>query len=116
MSELNAIIDFNPVTRSINSIFSHSKLLERLSNYLADLFCKNTVSTSAGKLLFAIGAISVTYKLIHFLHSQYKMWRWIPAHMHNRKHLSSEGLKAKYGDCYVVITGCTEGIGLSFAL
>lgn len=25
-------------------------------------------------------------------------------------------MKAKYGDCYAVVTGCTEGIGLGYVL
>jgi hypothetical protein len=44
------------------------------------------------------------------------MWKWIPSHIKNQKRVTEENLKARYGDCYIVITGCTEGIGLSFAI
>lgn len=44
------------------------------------------------------------------------MWKWVPAHFSNRKNVTAEKMKAKYGDCYAVVTGCTEGIGLGYVL
>ena len=49
------------------------------------------------------------------LYKQYNLWKWVPSHFQNRKTVNKEYLTNRYGEGYVVITGCTDGIGLGFA-
>jgi hypothetical protein len=115
MSKLNILIDSNPIAKAIQYIFSKSELLENLSIYIRDLLFKNTDNKTTN-LFFAIGVIFTTYKTLSYLHAHCKMWKWIPSHIRNQNRVNEAFLKQTYGDCYVIITGCTEGIGLSFSL
>jgi hypothetical protein len=115
MSILNSLIDCNPIIRCGNSIFSHLPLLQNICTYIDGLVCNN-IPDSSKSLLFGVGAIAVTYKVLRFICTYYRMWKWVPAHIHNQNNLKPEKLKQKYGDCYAMISGCTEGIGLAFVI
>lgn len=39
----------------------------------------------------------------------------MPMHFLHKRNINSESFQKKYGKCYVLITGCTDGIGLEFA-
>lgn len=112
---LNAIVDYNPVARVLHALFSHSKLLTNVSNYFANLFA-HQLGRRGTNFLFSLGVLAVSYKVLHSLYRGFRMWRWVPSHIANRATVTTENLKQKYGDCYAVVTGCTDGIGFAFVL
>ena len=92
---LNHIIEANPITWAGNKLFKPASFLSDLATHFSSLLSLNSASsaTHAQKLLFCIGLASITYKIAHFIHQQYKMWNWIPNHYHNAKNFKSEQLK-----------------------
>lgn len=87
MSELNFIVDRNPVGLGVSKIFNNSQLISKLSTFLKDLVCKNA-PRSVEQWLFGIGAIALTYKLITSTYSLYRYTKWIPTHLQNQKRLN----------------------------
>jgi hypothetical protein len=106
MSKVDSLLAINPIIKCGNLLFSHFPLLEDLTNYFAGLACQG-IPDSTKKLLFAIGTVAITYKVLMFLFRFYRRWRWLPTHLLNQRRVLPQHLKQKYGDCYVVITGCT---------
>jgi 17beta-estradiol 17-dehydrogenase / very-long-chain 3-oxoacyl-CoA reductase len=58
---------------------------------------------------------ALTYKTSSILYKTWLSWGWVPSHFQNEAKLNGPALKNKYGDCWVVITGFTQGIGRGFA-
>ena len=103
---MNFFIDYNPIALAFNWLAGHSKLFTNAAEYFAGLFVKQAPAP-AEKFLTAMGVSSITYFLLNKLYTMYKLYEWAPKHFQNRKQLSKSYLKDKYGDCYVVVTGCT---------
>ena len=77
MSVLNHIIDIDPLSWVGQKVFTHSKLLTKISEYLTNLFLKNA-PTKAERLLFGIGLTFMSYKIAHAIYLQYKFWNFLP--------------------------------------
>ena len=86
-----------------------------LKKTLCHKWLASIIDKNAGRFLFSLGVSVITYSLFLRLYKTYQNWKWIPRHLLNRQKVTEWNLKSKYGDCYVVVTGCTEGIGLSYA-
>ena len=110
----NKIVDYNPITKILEKIFSKSKFLSEMVNYFCELFCKGCPK-NLSNILFATGVASVTFSTLLFIYKQYNLWKWVPSHFSNRKTVNKTYLNERYGKGHVVITGCTDGIGLAFA-
>jgi hypothetical protein len=104
---INRIFDHNPVTITLNKIFEKSSFITRFFSYIGDLFYRPIIDKNAGRFFFGIGVGAITFKLCYTLYKTYQNWKWIPRHLQNRKKVSELNLKNRYGDCYVVVTGCT---------
>lgn len=110
---MNTLIDCNPLALGINKLANISPLFSGLSQYLAGLFLNNAPAP-VEKALTAIGISAITFAALWKIYKTLSFWRWVPAHYANRKTVTSTNLKEKYGDCFVVVTGCTDGIGYAF--
>jgi hypothetical protein len=106
MSSLNFIVDSNPIALVLNKFFNWSKLAGDLLNYFGDILFHNP-SNRLTQFFFTVGALGITWKIIHGIYSQLSLWKWVPAHNKNRKDVNSQYFKEKYGNCYAVVTGCT---------
>lgn len=87
MSELNFLVDRNPVGLGVSKIFHNSHLLSKLATFFKEIVCKNAPQ-SVEQWLFGIGAIALTYKLITSSYSLYRYTKWIPTHLRNQKRLN----------------------------
>lgn len=103
---MNFLIDCNPFALGVNKLAEASNLFSDLSGYFAQLLLKG-VSPPVERLLFAIGVVSITYQITKKAYDRLRLYRWAPRHFLNRKRLSGLSLRQRYGDCFVVITGCT---------
>jgi hypothetical protein len=108
------LYDWNPVARITNSAFEASLLLQGASDYAQSLLFDKT-DESLRKILFVAGVAALTAKVGGWLCRTWRSWSWVPAHFRNVAALNGPALKKKYGDCWVVITGFTQGIGRGFA-
>ena len=108
------LCDWNPVVRLANGVFEASPLLQGVSDYAHSLLF-NKDDESLRKVLFLAGVTALTAKMGGWLYKTWKSWKWVPAHFRNEANLNGSALKKKYGDCWVVITGFTQGIGRGFA-
>jgi hypothetical protein len=108
------LCDWNPVARLGNSAFEASSLLQGVSDYAQSLLFNKT-DESLRKVLFLAGVAAITAQVGGWLYKTWKSWSWLPAHYLNEAALNGPALKKKYGDCWVVITGFTQGIGRGFA-
>lgn len=108
------LVDYNPIVRLANYTFESSPFLQGISDYLKSLIF-NKDDENLKKLLFLIGATALTYTAGSQLHKVWHSWSWIPSHFRNHSKLNGPALKKKYGDCWVVITGFTQGIGRGYA-
>ncbi len=115
MSQLNWLVDYNPIARALNKLFNWSGLLSDLSRFFGSILLHKS-STRVSNFFFAAGVLGLSWKVLHGLWRQYQLWNWVPSHFRNRETVNEQQLKDKYGNCFVVITGCTEGIGLAYAL
>ena len=113
------LVDYNPVARVFNSLFNFS-ILSRVADYLGsfvnttDTFV-NTTDKELKNLLFLTGVSTLTIASLRWLYSSCKAWSWLYPHYVNASKLSADALAKKYGKCWVLITGFTEGIGRGFA-
>jgi hypothetical protein len=89
-------------------------LLADLSDYGSDLLCQ-AQSLKLKQYLFWLGVGALSYKVYNFMHVFMKNWAWAPIHFHKHKALNESNIKQRYGNCYALITGFTEGIGLGFS-
>lgn len=85
-----------------------------MSDYIKSLLF-NKDDETLQKLLFLTGVATLTYKSSSWLYKNWRSWEWLPSHFANEAKLNGPALKKKYGDCWVVITGFTQGIGHGFA-
>jgi hypothetical protein len=107
------LVDYNPVARVFNSLFNFSSLLGKLADYLGSFV--NTTDKELKNLLFLTGVSAITITSLRWLYSTCKAWSWLFPHYLNASKLSADALTKKYGKCWVLITGFTEGIGRGFA-
>jgi hypothetical protein len=107
------LVDYNPVARVFNSLFNFSTLLSRVADYLGSFV--NTTDKELKNLLFLTGVSTLTVASLRWLYSSCKAWSWLYPHYVNASKLSADALAKKYGKCWVLITGFTEGIGRGFA-
>lgn len=110
----NVVVDYNPVAKVTEALFNKVSLLGKLSDYLHGLLCGKQ-ENSLQNALFLLGVASLTYKTVSFAWQTLNSWKWLPGYLQRQQRLSASALKEKYGDCYVLITGFTEGIGYGFA-
>lgn len=61
-----------------------------------------------------MGVLSVTCYTLGFLYKKYKEWEWAIDHIQNARTVSKRSLVSRYGDGWIVVTGCTDGIGWAF--
>ncbi len=108
------LCDWNPVVRLANAAFEASPLLQGASDYAQSLLF-NKGDETLRKVLFVAGVAALTAKVGGWLHRTWRSWNWVPSHFRNEARLNGPALKQKYGDCWVVITGFTQGIGRGFA-
>lgn len=110
----STLIDYNPVAMFFSRIASTVTPLGDLASYIRSLlFNKNDEVLE--KILFLFGATALTYKAARMFQSMICYWNWVPSHIANSKKLTENNLKQRYGTCFVVITGFTEGIGRAYA-
>lgn len=62
-----------------------------------------------------LGAATLTFWSMKFLWRVLRFVHWMPGHIYRNLNIANKNLNEKYGNGYVVITGCTDGIGLSYA-
>jgi hypothetical protein len=108
------LVDYNPVARLANYAFEASPFLQGMSDYAKSLLFSKE-DDGLKKLLFLVGVAALTFKAGSQLRKLWSTWNWLPSHFLNEARLSGPALKRKYGDCWVVITGFTQGIGRGFA-
>lgn len=115
MTDLQGVVDYNPVALGVNKVFGHSGLLTNLSNFISNTLFRNA-SKSVENFFFTVGAVAITYKILKTCYGTFNTWKWVPTHFANKKKFNESDLTEKYGKCYAVVTGCTEGIGLSYVI
>lgn len=110
----STLLDYNPVARLFSGIVSTIAPLGDFATYIRSLLF-NKDDEVLEKLLFLLGTAALTYKTGRFLYNIGRYWNWVPSHIANAKKLTESNLKQRYGTCFVVITGFTEGIGRAYA-
>lgn len=110
----DVLLDYNPIIKITNGLFSSVPLLADIADHIKGLIF-NKDDQNLEKLLFLVGVAAITYKTTTFISRTWQSWKWVPEHIINQSKLNGPALKDKYGDCWVVITGFTEGIGHGFA-
>jgi 17beta-estradiol 17-dehydrogenase / very-long-chain 3-oxoacyl-CoA reductase len=108
------LVDYNPVARVSQYLFHSSPLLQGVADYLRQLLF-NKDDETLEKLLFLAGVAALTYSTGKVLREAWGSWGWVLPHFVNQGRLNGPALKKKYGNCWVVITGFTQGIGRGFA-
>lgn len=108
------ILDNNPIVNLTSRLVSKISLLSDISNYLRGLLF-NKPDLNLEKLLFLIGTTAITLQAVSFIMKMIKSWSWLPKHFINAGSLSASKMKERYGDCYVCVTGFTEGIGRGYS-
>lgn len=108
------LVDYNPVARLSNYLFNASPFLQGIANHIKDLVF-NKDDETLQKILFLAGVTAMTYKTWKVLYEAWGSWGWIFPHMAHQSKLNAAALKQRYGNCWVVITGYTQGIGRGFA-
>lgn len=108
------LLDYNPVVRATTSLLTHAPFLADSVDYLRTLiFEKDDIVLE--KVLFLLGVTTLTLKAASVVSKFIRKWSWIPKHILDQKKVSSASLKERYGDCFVLITGFTQGIGRGYA-
>ena len=108
------LVDYNPVALLLNQLVTKVPVLGELSDHLRGLlFSKDDPALE--KLLFLLGIASITYKVGSVLYRTLDTWSWVPRHLLNKGKATAENLRKRYGNCYVCITGFTDGIGKGYA-
>lgn len=110
----NLVVDHNPIAKVAESVFSKWSLLSKLTDYLHGLLCGKREDTLRNAL-FLLGIAAITYKVTALLWRGCRGFQWLPTYFIRQGRLSGSALKERYGNCYVLITGFTEGIGYCFA-
>lgn len=108
------IIDHNPILSIFNKLFPKLTIFADLTNYLKELLFPIN-DPILKKLLFLIGTTTLTYQTISIIYKIIKSWKWVPKNFYHQITFSGSKMKERYGDCYVCITGFTEGIGRGYA-
>lgn len=70
--------------------------------------------TSRNMLIY-LGATALSFWTLKLMWRVVKFTYWMPGHFLRNWGIANKNLKEKYGDGYVLITGCTDGIGLAYA-
>lgn len=96
-----------------NGIISGVPLLADLSVHFGSLLL-NSISPNWQKLLVFAGAAAITASTALYINKFYVFANIFIKHKLNQAKSSAELLKSKYGDCWIAITGFTEGIGWAF--
>ena len=111
---ISFLLDYNPVIALLNKLTEKAAVLADAADYLRSLiFPKDDPNLQ--KALFLLGVAALTYKTASWMHKTVSLFSWLPSHFVNAKRLTAVNLKRKYGDCFVAITGFTEGIGRAYA-
>lgn len=110
---METVLVRNPVLKLFNSVISNIPVLSELSAHFGSLFL-NSISQNWQKLLVFAGAAAITATSALYLRKLYIFVNIFITHRANQAKSSAELLKKKYGDCWVVVTGFTEGIGWAF--
>ena len=108
------LLDYNPFVRLFSNLTEKVSILGETSNYLRSLLF-NKDDKVLEKMLFLIGCTALTLHSTCFIGKLIKKWGWIPGHLMAQSKVTTQNLKERYGDCYVLITGFTSGIGLAYA-
>lgn len=83
---------------------------------IGDIINKNMLRKQT-KFFMVVGLGFMTWNVFKFGFGIWKMTHWMPAHFRNRKEVNETSLKQSYGaNCYALVTGCTEGIGLAYTI
>ena len=108
------LLDYNPIVHVTSKLLNGAPILADAADYIRSLiFEKDDLVLE--KLLFLLGVTTITLKSACFLGKFMKRWSWIPKHILDQKKVTSSNLKERYGDCFVLITGFTQGIGRGYA-
>jgi hypothetical protein len=108
------LVDYNPVAQLLTKAVSKVGLLGDFADYLRSLlFTKDDANLE--KLLFLLGISAMTLHAGCVLTKSIKKWKWVPKHLAASSKLTSENLKQRYGNCFVLITGFKQGIGRGYA-
>jgi hypothetical protein len=93
-----------------NKIFKSSQFLSELVDYFYGLISPKE-GDNIRKYLFLLGLSVMTYHSIYFIANTIKHSIWISKHFYYQTKINKENIVKKYGNCWIVITGFTEGIG-----
>jgi hypothetical protein len=107
------ILDNNPIVPIFSSLLKVNVLSDFAEYFRSLIFSKDDKVLE--KLLFLIGVTALTAKTVATIKKIVKLWDWLPSHIWNSANLNGKKMKEKYGDCFVCITGFTEGIGRGYA-
>ena len=99
----------------LNKVFEHLPILSDAIEGVTSVVLKG-MPQNWGKYLYCIGSIALTVTIFRKLSQTCQSWHWIFSHNANLKNLNKQNLIKKYGDCWIGITGFTEGIGWAYAL
>ena len=110
----SALLDYNPVAQLLNKSLPTSGLISDLAAHFRSLLLSKP-DPNLEKILFLLGATALTAKAACLIRKLVRNWGWLPGYIAGQKNVSAEKLKQTYGDCYVLITGFTQGIGRGYA-
>jgi len=108
------LLDYNPIVYTFNKLLTHAPLLADTADYLRSLIFEKDDQVLE-KVLFLLGVTTITLKTACAVAKFIGKWSWIPKHMIDQGKVSSNNLKERFGDCFVLITGFTQGIGRGYA-
>ena len=100
----------NPIIRIVDAFATKIPLVAQLSNHFSSIFLRS-IPPNWKKLLLLVGALTLTVRGASLLKRIATVLNIFIEHQANQAKVSAKLLKEKYGDCWVAITGFTEGIG-----
>jgi len=110
------VLTDNRVSRAVSTVIDKLRLPKTVISDLYKFFFSRSGTGKLQKYLFLVGGLVLLHRVVHGAIGLYQGVEVLVRHKQLEHSFDAKAFKHRYGeDCWVLVTGFTSGLGLSYA-